>query len=107
MNDRPNQTKLDELSKRIEAAKSAQGSSSSQQGAGTKAPAKDGSRMATEMVVGVIVGAWMGYQLDQWFGTKPWLMVVFLFLGFGGGVWNVYRTAIRTGQSAKSEEARK
>jgi ATP synthase protein I len=52
-----------------------------------------GFRIATELVAGVAVGALMGYALDGWVGTRPWLMVVFLFLGAAAGTMNVYRAA--------------
>jgi ATP synthase protein I len=32
-------------------------------------------------------------MLDRWLGTKPWLMLVMLFLGFAAGVFNVMRIA--------------
>jgi ATP synthase protein I len=40
-----------------------------------------------------VLGAWFGYLLDTWLGTKPWLFLLFFVLGFVGGVMNVYRTA--------------
>jgi ATP synthase protein I len=52
-----------------------------------------GFRIATELVAGVAVGTLIGYALDGWLGTKPWLMVVFLFLGAAAGTMNVYRAA--------------
>ena len=39
-------------------------------------------------VVGVLLGRW----LDQRFHTAPWLLLVFLLLGFGSGVRLVMRT---------------
>lgn len=48
-------------------------------------------RVGTELVGALIVGVGIGYLLDQWLGTTPWLLVVFFFLGSGAGVLNVYR----------------
>lgn len=53
-------------------------------------------RVGVELVAGVAVGAGIGYALDRWLGTGPWLMIVFFFLGAGGGMMNVFRAA--TGQ---------
>jgi len=39
-------------------------------------------------VVGVLLGRW----LDQRYHTAPWLLLVFLLLGFGSGVRLVMRT---------------
>jgi len=53
-------------------------------------------RVGVELVAGVAVGAAIGYGFDYWLGTKPWLMIVFFFLGAAGGMMNVFRAA--TGQ---------
>jgi ATP synthase protein I len=53
-------------------------------------------RVGVELVAGVAVGAGIGYALDRWLGTGPWLMIVFFFLGAAGGMMNVFRAA--TGQ---------
>lgn len=49
-------------------------------------------RIGTELVAGVVVGVAIGLGLDWWLGTRPWLMIVFFFLGAGAGIVNVYRT---------------
>lgn len=48
-------------------------------------------RIGTELVAGLVVGVGIGWLLDYWLGTKPWLMVLFFFLGSGAGILNVYR----------------
>jgi ATP synthase protein I len=50
-------------------------------------------RLGAELVAGILVGVAIGYGLDYWLGTKPWLMIVFLFLGGAAGISNVYRVA--------------
>ena len=52
-----------------------------------------GFRLSTELVAGVLVGAFIGWALDKWLGTSPWGMMVFLLLGFAAGVVNVIRAA--------------
>lgn len=42
------------------------------------------------MVSGPLVGVAIGYFLDNWLGTGPWLKLVFLFIGIGAGFLNVY-----------------
>jgi ATP synthase protein I len=49
-------------------------------------------RIGTELVAGLAVGVAIGWLLDDWLGTKPWLMVLFFFLGAGAGILNVYRS---------------
>lgn len=50
-------------------------------------------KLSTEFVAGVLVGAGIGWFLDQWLGTSPWGLIVFLLLGFVAGVLNVLRSA--------------
>jgi ATP synthase protein I len=50
-----------------------------------------GMRMAAELVAAVIVGGAIGYGLDRWLGSTPWLFLLFFVLGFAAGVLNVVR----------------
>ena len=34
-------------------------------------------KMSTELVSAVAVGTIIGFILDNWFGTKPWLILIF------------------------------
>jgi ATP synthase protein I len=52
-------------------------------------------KLGTELVASVGVGTIIGFILDSWFGTKPWLMIIFFFLGAAAGMLNVVRTANR------------
>jgi ATP synthase protein I len=48
-------------------------------------------RISTELIVAVAVGGGLGFFLDNLLGTKPWLLILFLFLGNTAGLWNIYR----------------
>jgi ATP synthase protein I len=48
-------------------------------------------RVGIELVAALAVGVGIGWLLDRWLGTKPWLMVVFFFLGSAAGMLNVWR----------------
>lgn len=50
-----------------------------------------GIRMSSELVAAIIVGGLIGYGLDLWMGTSPWLFLVFFMLGFAAGMVNVTR----------------
>lgn len=52
-----------------------------------------GFRVLSEFVAGIIVGALMGWQLDEWLGTKPVLLIIMTMFGTAAGFWNVYRLA--------------
>ena len=59
-----------------------------------------GLRLGSEVVAAVLVGAGIGFLLDQWLGTAPWLSLVMLMLGFVAGVLNVVRSAAQMNQAA-------
>ena len=50
-------------------------------------------KLGTELVAAVAVGTIIGFILDSWFDTKPWLIIIFFFLGSSAGIINVIRTA--------------
>jgi ATP synthase protein I len=52
-------------------------------------------KLGTELVSAVVVGTIIGFILDSWFDTKPWLIIIFFFLGTIAGILNVIRTANR------------
>jgi ATP synthase protein I len=51
------------------------------------------ARIGVELVVTTVVGAFLGYLLDSWLGTRPWLMVVGVLLGAAAGFRSIYRMA--------------
>ena len=54
-----------------------------------------GSRYAVEIVAGVVIGGLLGWLLDGWLGTKPWLALIFLLLGLAAGFMNLMRAVNR------------
>ena len=50
-------------------------------------------RLGADFVAGIVVGAALGWGIDRLFGTSPWGLIVFLFLGFGAGILSLLRTA--------------
>ena len=50
-------------------------------------------KLGTELVAAVTVGTIFGFILDSWFDTKPWLIIIFFFLGAAAGMLNVIRAA--------------
>ena len=50
-------------------------------------------KISTELVAAVVVGSTIGFLLDNWFGTKPLLIICFFFIGVAAGISNVFKTA--------------
>ncbi|HEY9163760.1 MAG TPA: AtpZ/AtpI family protein, partial [Magnetovibrio sp.] len=53
-------------------------------------------------ISGLVVGVGLGWLMDDWFDTKPFLMIVFIFLGGAAGMLNVYRTSMQMAEDAKN-----
>jgi ATP synthase protein I len=50
-------------------------------------------QLSTELVSAVLVATIIGFILDNWFDTKPWLIILFFFIGVAAGIINVVRSA--------------
>ena len=50
-------------------------------------------KISTELVAAVIVGSTIGFLLDNWFDTKPLLIICFFFVGVIAGILNVFKSA--------------
>lgn len=61
-------------------------------------------RIAVEMISALIVSGAIGWFLDRWLDTRPWLMLVMLILGSATGLWNTYRSAMRMQRDLNDEE---
>ncbi len=57
-----------------------------------------GLRIGLELVVAVLVATLLGWGIDRWLGTAPWVAIAMFFLGVAAGMVNVYRAVagIRT-----------
>ena len=69
----------------------------------------DANYQAGQLVLSQLVGCPLGggivgWLLDHWCGTKPWLMLVLLFLGFAVGIWNVIRISNESSRNARGEK---
>ena len=63
-------------------------------------------KIGTELVAAVMVGTILGFILDNWFGTKPWLIIIFFIIGVTAGILNVIRSAkiMQKNNKEKGEE---
>ncbi len=85
--------RLDTLEERIAAARIRHAAPPEPETQARGAALGQALRLATEMVAGVAGGGFIGWALDRFLGTAPFLMVVFLMLGAAAGILNVVRTA--------------
>jgi ATP synthase protein I len=79
------------LEERLRMARAAE---SARMGATASKPRKgytQGSRVLTELIAGPAGGAIIGWLLDRWLGTSPWLLLVMMALGVVVAFRNIYR----------------
>ncbi len=48
------------------------------------------STVGMSMALAIALGALIGYHLDKWLGTSPWLLLVFLGFGIVAAFRNLY-----------------
>ncbi|MEL6452932.1 MAG: AtpZ/AtpI family protein [Pseudomonadota bacterium] len=102
MTDPDDKAKLDALSARIDAVKEVHAPKPRTPDAHSQAQLA--WRMVIELVAGLGIGFGMGYGLDAIFGTTPWFMIVFIFLGLAAGVKTMMRSAAEV-QSRQEAQA--
>ena len=59
-----------------------------------------GLRLGSEFVAAILVGAGIGFLLDLWLGTSPWILLVMLIVGFAAGVMNITRSVSEMNKAA-------
>ena len=92
---------LEDLDERLRKARSAQEHPDTPSRSG---PVGQAMRLATEMAAALVVGGVIGWFLDSWLDTKPWLLLLFLVLGLTAGMMNAYRVAMRLNRAPPDED---
>ena len=59
-------------------------------------------KISTELVAAVVVGSTIGFLLDNWFDTKPLLIICFFFMGVAAGILNVFKSARKMHKNYKN-----
>ena len=86
-------TKQDDLETRLKIAKSKLEIKHSKSDIKKGAFLGNAFKLGTELVAAVAVGSIIGFILDNWFGTKPLLIILFFLFGSAAGIYNVIKTA--------------
>ena len=84
---------IKEISTRLEIAKKNLKKNKAKNNSSNAASLGKALKISTELVAAVVVGTTIGFILDNWFDTKPWLTIVFFFMGATAGILNVIKSA--------------
>ena len=100
-------SQLADLDARLKAAQARETEQAAGSGGGSL-PAERGLlgqawRLSAELVSGLIAGGGLGWLLDRWLDTKPWLMLVFFLLGAVAGLNLAIKSAQRMMRAAPAE----
>lgn len=57
--------------------------------------------LGIDLVVSTVVGGGIGYILDKYLGTSPWLTFLFLILGAASGFVGIYRVILKMEEEEK------
>lgn len=49
------------------------------------------STLGIALAAAIAIGTGIGYLLDKWLGTLPWLTILFFFFGVAAGFLNIFR----------------
>ena len=61
------------------------------------------SGLGISMVAATLIGLAMGFYLDKWLDTRPWMTLIFLVLGIVAGFRNIYILTERELKRQQSE----
>ena len=101
------ENELEKLDARLREARGEAPETGSGAGSENQAPASAAAlafRVGVELVSALAVGFGIGWLLDAWLDTRPWLMLVFILLGGAAGILNVFRVTRGYGYAAGYQE---
>jgi ATP synthase protein I len=82
-------TKLKKKIEFVENKKSRESKTKKESGAGFA------FKISTELIAALVVGVGIGLIVDNYFGTKPFGLIIFFILGSFAGFLNIYRVMRR------------
>ena len=87
----PEDARLTSLDRRLKQAQQEEAARTGKTKTVSNVGRTQGMRILSDLVGIPFGSALIGWLLDRWLGTTPWVMLAMLFLGFGIAVRNVLR----------------
>lgn len=85
----PEDARLTSLDKRLKQAQAQEAARTGAKDRPSRRGQSQGMRILSDLFGIPLGSALIGWLLDRWLGTAPWVMLVLLFLGFGIAIRNV------------------
>jgi ATP synthase protein I len=85
----PPDARLESLDKRLDRMRQVEADKAAKEQG--DASNRAGRLVVNQLIGGPLGGGIVGWLLDRWLGTGPWLMLILMFVGFAGGFINVIR----------------
>lgn len=63
------------------------------------------SSLGISMVAASFIGLFIGYYLDKWLGTSPWMTLIWLGFGIASGFRNIFILTRRALRAQEEDEA--
>ena len=95
---------LESLEARLEAAKARHEPRARQAASSALA---QGTRHAFEIAGTTLVGGGIGWMLDRWLETGPWLLLLFFLLGLTAGFWNLLKAVNAEAKAVREAQLKK
>ncbi|HXV73509.1 MAG TPA: AtpZ/AtpI family protein [Sphingomonadales bacterium] len=99
MPEKNDKARLDELARKLDALRAGE----TPRGRKDSLALAKAYRTGIELLAGVVIGTLIGYGLDSWLGTSPWMLILFFFLGVAAGFLNVYKAARKMDSGGPSQ----
>ncbi len=58
-----------------------------------------GLRVGTEIVASTMIALGIGFYLDRWLDTRPFMLILFAFFGLAAGFINLYQVMVVDAQN--------
>ena len=93
--------RIEKLKQRIDRASNDEELRAGNKGQGVDENYRLGNRVLADLIAGIGGGALVGWVLDYFFGSSPWLLLIFLFLGIVVAFRNIIRLSNETAKRHK------
>lgn len=93
---------LDNIEARLQAAKARHAPQPNEAASSALA---QGTRHAFEIAATTLVGGGIGWMLDRWLATGPWMFLLFLLLGISAGFWNLLKAVSKEARAVRGDRS--